>query len=132
MASLVGGDHMASNAVDHVVQKARALINVPVEPNDILANFDDAVLEVITSAVSLSSPCSNESFLFDALMIEISALPVKTIGHIPQSVRPKLAEVLAVEFRNAIYYGIWGFARLFMLAKAVLRCPQREERKNDM
>ena len=27
-------------------------------------------------------------------MKEISTLPVKTIGHIPQSVRPKLAEVL--------------------------------------
>ena len=114
--SLVEGDHVASNVIDHVVQKAHALIDVPVEPNDILANFDDAVLEAITSAASLSSPCSNESFLFDALMKEISTLPVKTIGHIPQSLRPKLAEVLAVEFRNATYYGIWGFARLFVLA----------------
>ena len=44
----------------YVVQNARALIDEPVGSNDILANFDDAVLEAITSAASLSSPCSNE------------------------------------------------------------------------
>ena len=84
------------------------------------------------SAESLQSPGSYEPFLFDALMKEVSTLPVKTVGHTPRSVRTKLGEILATEFKNATHHGIWGFARLFMFAKAVLRCPPKGGKKNGM
>ena len=62
-------------------------------------------------------------------MDEIITLPVSTIVHIPKKVRPLLAQVFSSEFRHARFDGLWGFARLFLLAKAVLRSPPRGGRK---
>ena len=92
-------------------------------------SFDDPVMEAIHSAVHLSCHSSSETVLFNTLMEEVSHLPTKTVNHIPRSVRPLLGKVLSVEFKHAIKNGIWGFARLHMFAKAVLRCPPRGGRK---
>ena len=92
-------------------------------------DFDDPVVEAIRAACNLACPVHLESVLFEALMQEISLLPVKTVGHIPCSVRPAVAEALATEFRNATHHGLWGYARLHMFAKAVLRCPPRGGKK---
>ena len=96
---------------------------------DQISHFEDPVLEAIEAACSLACPVHLEAVLFESLMQEVSLLQVKTTGHIPRSVRPVLAEVLATEFRNATYYGLWGYARLHVLPKAVLRCPPRGGRK---
>ena len=59
-------------------------------------------------------------------MSEIATLPVNTILHVPASVRPLLAQVLADEFNNCnSKNGIWGFTRLFMFAKAFLHSSPR-------
>ena len=62
-------------------------------------------------------------------MNEVSTLSVFTATHIPQSVRPLLAQVLANEFQHAYADGLWGFVRLFMFAKSVLRTPPRGGRR---
>ena len=96
---------------------------------DQMSHFEDPVLEAIKAACSLTCPVYLEAVLFESLMQEVSLLQVKTTCHIPRSVRPVLAEVLATEFRNATYHGLWGYARLHMFPKAVLRCPPRRGRK---
>ena len=73
---------------------------------DQISHFEDPVLEAIKAACSLACPVHLEAILFESLMQEVSLLQVKTIGHIPRSVRPVLAEVLATEFRNATYHGL--------------------------
>ena len=62
-------------------------------------------------------------------MNEISTLSVNTVCLVPQNVRPLLAQVLSVEFNHACQEGLWGFARLFIFAKAVLRSPPRGGKK---
>jgi len=51
--------------------------------------------------------------------------PVRTIAHVPHSICPLL--FLSVELRKACS-SVWGFARLFMFAKAVLRIPVNNQR----
>ena len=56
-------------------------------------------------------------------MIEnVMVCPVRTIAHVPRSVRPLLARVLSVELCKACS-SIWGFVRLSMFAKLVLHTP---------
>ena len=83
-----------------------------------LSDSNDLVLEAIRSSESLS--CH---------MDEIISLPVTTVVHIPRSVRPELGKILAKELKHASKDGLWGFARLFLFPKAVLRCPPRGGRK---
>ena len=90
---------------------------------------DDIVLKAIRSAERICCHLQQEFILFQALMNEIITLPITTTCHIPRSVRPLFAEVLAKELRHAKYDGVWGFARLFLLPKAVLRCPSRGGKK---
>ena len=90
---------------------------------------DDLVLDAVKSAECLACPASHEFAQFEALMLEISCLPVRTIRHIPRSVRPLLSQVLGAELRHVTDDGIWGFARLQMFPKAVLRCPPRAGKK---
>ena len=63
-------------------------------------------------------------------MNEVMTFRVDTVSHIPRSVRPLLAQVLAGELHHACSDGLWGFTRLFLFAKSVLRLP--EERKRDL
>ena len=62
-------------------------------------------------------------------MTEAATLPVTTICHVPYNVRALLAQVLATEFNHAIHHSLWGFARIFIFAKAVLRAPARGGKK---
>ena len=112
---------ISAESNDSLVEEDGCFSDVPV--------FDDPVMEAINSATRLSCPSHLETFLFDALMEEISHLHVKSVGHIPRSVRPLLGNILSVELRHATKNGLWGFARLQMFAKAVLRCPPRGGKK---
>ena len=81
----------------------------------------DIVLKAIRSAERICCHLQQEFILFQAFMNEIMTLPIITICHIPRCVRPLFAEVLAKELRHATYDGVWGFARLSLLPKVVLR-----------
>ena len=94
-----------------------------------LSVCSDPALEGVKAATLLTCALENEEFIFQSLMDEITGLQVNTICHVPRSVRPLLAQVLSVEFYHACSNGIWGFARLFMFAKAVLRSPPRGGKK---
>ena len=97
-----------------------------------VSSCSDLVLEGIRAAATLVSPVDNESAIFSAVMNEIMTLHVDTVSHIPRSVRPLLAQVLAVKLRHACSGGLWGFVRFFLFAKAVLRLPHRGGRKRDL
>ena len=90
---------------------------------------NDIVLTGIKAAALLSSPDGKYLDVFNAVMNEISTLPVYTVSHIPRSVRPLLSEVLSVALRHAYADGLWGFVRLIVFAKSVLRAPSRRGRK---
>ena len=96
------------------------------------SNFlsDDTVLKAIRSLSKFFCYHQQEFITFQALMNEIMTLPIATICHIPRSVRPLFAEVLAKELRHATYDSVWVLARLLLLPKAVLRCPSRGGKKN--
>ena len=49
--------------------------------------------------------------------------------HVPQMVRPLLASALCHEFLLSVNHGLWGFARVLMFPKLVLRSPPRAGRK---
>ena len=63
-----------------------------------------------------------DSEVLNFMMELIMVCPVSTVAHIPCSVRPLLAQVLSVEFRKA-RSSVWGFVRLSLFAKLVLRLP---------
>ena len=90
-------------------------------------------MEGIRAATTLSYHSSDlpvdESAVFFSAMNEISTLPVHSVLHIPKSTRPLFSQVLAREIKHAFQDGIWGFLRLHMLAKAVIRVPSRGGRK---
>ena len=77
----------------------------------------------------VSTVGDNQSHIFNAVMEEIFALPVFTISHVPRSVRPLFAKVLSTELCHGYKSDLWGFVRLAMFAKCVLRVPQRGGRK---
>ena len=86
----------------------------------------DIVLDGIEAATTLGKPHGDEEETLYSVMREIATLPVNTSMHVPSSVRPLLAQVLADEFNHCnSKNGIWGFTRLFMFAKTVLRSPPR-------
>ena len=70
-----------------------------------------------------------ENSIVSAILEETLTTPVSTIAHIPRSVRPLLATVVATELRHAHSGNIWGFVRLQLFAKAVLRSPLRGGRR---
>ena len=96
-----------------------------------VSSSSNLVLEGIKAASMMSYPAVGDMELsvFNSLMNEVVTTPVQTVTHVPKSVRPLLSVVLAKELRCACEGGLWGFARLFMLAKATLRCPPRGGRK---
>ena len=61
-----------------------------------------------------------EVLICSAVLEEALTLPISTIAHIPRSVRPLLATVIAAELRHAHSGNTWGFVRLQLFAKAVL------------
>ena len=62
------------------------------------------------------------------MLWQIFNLPRSSVVHIPRSVRPLLAKVLSTELRNAAS-SLWGFVRLFLFAKVVLRLPPFRQRR---
>ena len=62
-------------------------------------------------------------------MNEIMTLHVNTVSHIFRSVRPLLAQVLALELRRACSHGLWDFARFFYLLRLFYVCHIEEEGK---
>ena len=71
---------------------------------------------------SFQGPVAMESEVLTFMMDHVMVCPVNTIAHVPRSIRPLLARVLSVELRKACS-SVWGFVRLTMFAKAVLRIP---------
>ena len=71
---------------------------------------------------SFQGPAAMDSEVLNFMMELIMVCPVSTVAHIPRSVRPLLAQVLSVEFRKA-RSSVWGFVRLSLFAKLVLRLP---------
>ena len=104
----------------------------PIRRNHLVC--DDLALEGVKAAIQMSCSIDNEYryIVFQSLMDEISTLSVNIVCHVPRNVRPLLAQVLSVEFNHACQEGLWGFARLFLFAKAVLRSPPRGGKKKDM
>ena len=80
-------------------------IDVGERPNDIPSTCmdNDVVLEAVRCATNLSCLDLPETMLFNALMDEVSSISVKTVGHIPRSVRPLLGHVLSTEFKHATF-----------------------------
>jgi len=78
----------------------------------------------LNSVVSgnFQGPVGSESEILVFMLDHIMISPVTTITHVPRSVHPLLARVLSVELRKACS-SVWGFVRLTMFAKAVLRSP---------
>jgi len=74
------------------------------------------------SAGSFQGPPAIESNVLSVLLNHVMICPVTTISYIPHTVRPLLAHVLSAELRKACS-SVWGFVRLLMFAKAVLRTP---------
>ena len=92
----------------------------------------DLAIEGVRAAVQRSRSVDNEAVIFQSLMDEIIRLPVNAVCHIPCSVRPLFAEVLFSEFNYPGQEGLWGFARLFLFAKAVYGLHHEEVRRRDM
>ena len=91
-----------------------------VDDGDIVLRGLNAASELLTGVT-----IKDEDTVFHAVMDEIISIQVQTVAHIPKSVRPLLAEILASELQQAQFNGIWGFVRLFALVKAALRLPPR-------
>ena len=70
-----------------------------------------------------------ESAILEVMTIEAASLSVSTISHIPRSARPLVAQVLAAKFNNSVCNNLWGFARIFILAKSELRSSVRGGKK---
>jgi len=91
---------------------------------------EDLALAAVTAAAQRFTPAtSNDLAAFRAIMEEIVLLPVGTVAHVPRAARPLLAQVLTGCLRDARSGGLWGFVRLMMVAKAVLRTPPRGGRR---
>ena len=91
----------------------------------------DFVLDGVKAASLMCYEYDDEFELevFNSFMNEASMLPIPTISHIPKSVRPLVAEIMAKELLHACEDGLWGFARLFIFAKCTLRSPPRGGKK---
>jgi len=74
------------------------------------------------SADSFKGPPPMESNILSVLLNHVMICPVNTISYIPRTVHPLLAHVFNVELRKACSL-VWGFVRLLIFAKAVLRAP---------
>ena len=70
-----------------------------------------------------------ESTIFNTIMTTLFSLPVHTVRHVPRAARPLLASALCREFSLSVRHGLWGFVRLLLLPKLVLRSPPRAGRK---
>ena len=90
---------------------------------------DPALAGVAAAAARQLQGTADDDQAFQAIMEEIATLPVGTVTHVPRAVRSTLAAVLSDCLRAARVEGIWGFVRLSMLAKAVLRSPPRGGRR---
>ena len=90
---------------------------------------DPALAAVAAAACLRAQPTQDDGAAFASLMEEIALLPVGTVAHVPRATRPLLAEVLTICLRDARTAGLWGFARLMMFAKGILRSPPRGGRQ---
>ena len=70
-----------------------------------------------------------ESTIFNTIMTTLFSLPVHIVRHVPRAARPLLASALCREFSLSVRHGLWGFVRLLLLPKLVLRSPPRAGRK---
>ena len=92
----------------------------------------DMLSIAIQAAVDCHVPpeysCS-ESAIFSTFMSTLFHLPVHTVRHVPRVARPLLASALCREFSLSVHHGLWGFARVLLFPKLVLRSPPRAGRK---
>ncbi len=90
----------SSNVSNHVSQQESVL-----SPLDSYGSIDigDLALMGVKTASQFTCPQFLSEFdIFQAVMEDISTLPVTSVCHIPRKVRPLLSEVLASEFRDAV------------------------------
>jgi len=90
---------------------------------------DLAMAAVAAAAQRFSVTTPDDERAFQAIMEEVVLLPVGTVVHVPRAARPLLSEALTGCLREARTGGLWGFVRLMLLAKAVLRSPPRGGRR---
>ena len=122
---MIGAEECLGNfciSVD-LTKDAQVLEDITLVPNDL-------ALKGVKAAAQHACPsCLPESDTFQAILTEISSLQVTSICHIPKRVRALLSEILALEFQQSVNSDLWGFVRLSLFAKAVLRPPLRGGKK---
>ena len=74
------------------------------------------------SACSFIGPPDLESGALAVLMEAVMVCPASTVVHIPRSVRPLFAKVLATELHNASS-SLWGFVRLLSCVTSAVFPP---------
>ena len=106
-----------AQATADVRSSAQATANVRSSPQDL-------ALEGVKAASQLACPtCVSEPDVFQAIMEEIATLQLGYLCLSYSCVRPLLSDVLSSELQQAINCNLWGFVRLSLFAKAVLRTP---------
>ena len=95
-----------------------------------LSVCDLSTKEMISIAIQAAVDCQIsteyrqfDTQIFDTFMTTLFCLPVHTVRHVPRMVRPLLASTLCHEFSLSVNHGLWGFARVLIFPKLVLRSP---------
>ncbi len=139
MASLESSPHASNHVSSHMIGAEKCLGNSCICVDlakdvqvleDITLVPDDLALEGVKAAAQHTCPsCLPESDTSQTMMTEISSLQITSICHIAKQVRPLLSEISALEFQQSVKSDLWGFVRLSLFAKAVLRPPRRGGKK---
>ena len=139
------GTSQASD-VTHEVSSARAVSDevLPVpeidcsstshDVTDFTSNDGDLVLKGMRAAADLriGTTINDEEAVFRAVMNEVVSLQVQTVAHVPKSVRPLLAEILAGELQHACFSGICFFSVSLLLPKRPFGYHLEVEDENDV
>ena len=108
--------------IPQVTNLVNASFNPPSFTESTFSNDPLDIGLLSASACKYLGPPAMESEVLNVLLDHVMVCPVSTISHVPRSVRPLLAHVLSIEFQKACS-SVWGFVRLFLFAKVVLRTP---------
>ena len=66
---------------------------------------------------------SEETLILHTFLSHLFSLSVFTVHHVPHIAKLLLAFALSREFSFCVCHGLWGFVRLLMFPKLVLRSP---------
>jgi len=120
-----GAPLVEANSIAEIPQVTNLVITSSNPPSFTESTFSNGPLDIgLLSACACKylGPPAMESEVLNVLLDHVMVCPVSTISHVPRSVQPLLAHVLSIEFQKACS-SVWGFVRLFLFAKVVLRTP---------